>query len=142
MMSPETSPFWETKTLRQMTRHEWEALCDGCGACCLEKRVNMITGLITVFSVGCEYLDVKSCRCTIYKERDVKNPECITITPGNVGRMEWLPQTCAYRLLSEGKDLEWWHPLLSRSPDTVHQAGISIRNRAVSGKFVHPEDLK
>jgi len=141
-MNPRTTPFWETKTLRQMTPREWEALCDGCGACCLEKRVNMVTGVVTVFSVCCEYLDVESCRCAIYKERAVKNPECITITPGNVGRMGWLPQTCAYRLLSEGKDLEWWHPLLSRSPDTVHQAGISIRNRAVSGKFVHPEDLK
>lgn len=141
-MNTEENRFWERKTLRQMTRREWDALCDGCGACCLEKRQNMVTGEITVFSVSCEYLDLKTCRCTIYNERAVKNSECITLTPGNIGRMTWLPETCAYRRLFEGRNLEWWHPLLSKNPGTVHQAGISVRNRAVSGKFVHPEDLE
>jgi len=141
-MNTEENRFWEMKRLRQMTKREWDALCDGCGACCLEKQQNMVTGKITVFSVSCEYLDLKTCRCTIYKERALKNPECITLTPGNVGRMGWLPDTCAYRRLFEGRNLEWWHPLLSRSPETVHQAGISVRNRAVSGKFVDPKDLK
>lgn len=137
----EPSPFWRTKRLQELESHEWEALCDGCAVCCLEKQENPLTGEIRELAVSCPFLNLKSCRCTIYMERESLNPECLRLTPLNIGDLSWLPETCAYRLVSEGKDLEWWHPLISRSGNSVHKAGVSVRGRAVSGKFVHPKDL-
>jgi uncharacterized cysteine cluster protein YcgN (CxxCxxCC family) len=134
-------PFWKYKTLTEMLPHEWEALCDGCGVCCLEREENRTTGRYREFSVCCEYLDLETCRCTIYPERTTVNPHCLPLTIEAVSRRVWLPKTCAYRRIAEGKGLEWWHPLVSGKADTVHEAGISIRDRAVSGRYVHPKDL-
>lgn len=125
-----------------MSPQEWEALCDGCGICCLEKAENRTTGKVRELSVCCEYMDLKTCRCTIYAERTQINPSCLTLSFHIISRRILLPKTCAYRRLAEGKGLEWWHPLVSGRADTVHEAGISIRDRAVSGRYVHPRDLQ
>ena len=134
-------PFWKTRSLDEMTREEWASLCDGCAICCLERVEDPDTGEVRTLSVSCEYLDTLHCRCMVYEIRTIINPDCIKLTPKNVAKKRWLPHTCAYRILSEGRDLACWHPLVSGNPDTVHEAGISIRERAVSGAFVHPDDI-
>ncbi len=115
-----------------MSGAEWESLCDGCGRCCLNKLEDEETGQIHYTDVACRLLDLESCRCTSYEDRQRFVPDCRRLTPQNVGAIPWLPQTCAYRLLSEGRDLEWWHPLISGDPNTVIEAGISVKGRIVS----------
>ena len=124
-------PFWRRKTLAEMTRGEWESLCDGCAKCCLDKLQDDDTGEISYTEVACRLLDLGTCRCTDYANRKRFVPDCVVLTARTVTRLTWLPSTCAYRLVSEGKDLEWWHPLVSGDPETVHRAGISVRGRAV-----------
>lgn len=126
------TPFWKLKRLEELDRDEWESLCDGCGQCCLHKLEDEDTGEIALTNVACRYLDLGSCRCSDYANRARNVPDCVHLTPETAGRLRWLPPTCAYRLLAEGKELYWWHPLVSGDPDTVHQAGISVRNRVVS----------
>ncbi len=125
-------PFWETVALEDMTATQWESLCDGCGKCCLLKLEDEDTLELAYTDVVCRLLDLGNCRCTRYPERSRLVPDCITLTPDIIPKLRWMPKTCAYRLLSEGKSLPWWHPLLSGDPDTVHQAGISVRGRAIS----------
>jgi uncharacterized protein len=133
--------FWETKPYQALSAAEWEALCDGCGRCCLEKLENKKTGKVYFTVVACPLLDLTSCRCTVYTTRFQQMPGCLQLTPKNLfGR--WLPSTCAYRLLREGKKLPEWHPLITGDPETVHTAGISVRNFAVSGEAVHPDQLE
>jgi uncharacterized cysteine cluster protein YcgN (CxxCxxCC family) len=136
------APFWKTKKLDEMSREEWESLCDGCGLCCLEKVRDEITGEIRELTVSCRHLDMDRCRCEIYEVRTIVNPECVRLTPENVKESPWLPSTCAYRIVADGGDLGRWHSLLSGDPGTVHEAGISARHRAVNGKFVHPDDIR
>lgn len=124
-------PFWRRKTLAEMTRGEWESLCDGCAKCCLDKLEDDDTGEISYTEVACRLLDLGTCRCTDYANRKRFVPDCVVLTPRTVARLTWLPSSCAYRLISEGKDLEWWHPLVSGDPETVHRAGVSVRGRAV-----------
>ncbi len=124
-------PFWRRKTLAEMTRSEWESLCDGCAKCCLDKLEDDDTGEIQYTEVACRLLDLGTCRCTDYSNRTRFVPDCVVLTPRTVARLTWLPSTCAYRLISEGRDLEWWHPLVSGDPETVHRAGVSVRGRAV-----------
>jgi uncharacterized cysteine cluster protein YcgN (CxxCxxCC family) len=133
--------FWKTKKLEEMSPEEWESLCDGCGLCCLEKVQDEITGEIRELAVSCRHLDIESCRCDIYEVRTVVNPDCVRLTPENVKKIPWLPPTCAYRIVADGRDLKRWHCLLSGDPETVHEAGISAKNKAVDGKFVHCDDL-
>ena len=125
------APYWQTKTLEEMTRAEWEALCDGCARCCLLKLEDEDTGEIAYTDIACRLLDTGTCRCTRYRQRLRLVPECVDLTPEQVRRLGWLPSTCAYRLLAEGRDLAWWHPLVSGDPETVHKAGISVRGRVV-----------
>jgi uncharacterized protein len=125
-------PFWETKSLTQMTAHEWESLCDGCGKCCLNKLEFEDTGEIAFTNVACKLLDLHSCQCSNYPQRKKFVPDCVKLSPKNIDRIRWMPASCAYRLLAEGKPLEPWHPLISGSHETVHTAGISMRGRAVS----------
>lgn len=122
-------PFWQTKTLEEMNVAEWESLCDGCARCCLNKLQDEDTGDIHYTSVACTLLDGSSCRCTDYRNRQAKVPDCVRLTPEEAHSLIWLPKTCAYRRLAEGRDLAWWHPLVSGNPDTVHEAGISVRGR-------------
>ena len=126
------TPFWKEKTLAQMSKDEWESLCDGCGRCCLNKLEDAETGSIYHTNVVCRLLDQQTCRCISYEDRKRFVPECQVLTASNLMRYSWLPSTCAYRLIAEGQDLKWWHPLVSQSPDTVHDAGISVRGRVVS----------
>ena len=131
-------PFWKSKTLDQMTPGEWESLCDGCGRCCLNKLEDEDTGEFLYTRAACKLLDIGTCRCTDYSNRHDKVPDCVALTPQNVGSLGWLPGTCAYRLLAEGKSLPWWHPLVSGDPQTVVDAGVSVRGRTVSELDVGP----
>ena len=125
-------PFWRVKTLEDMSRREWESLCDGCARCCLVKLEDEDTEEIHNTDVGCTLLDAGTCRCRDYAHRQRQVADCVRLTPEAVRSLPWLPPTCAYRLVAEGRDLAWWHPLVSGDPNTVHEAGISVRGR-VSG---------
>lgn len=134
--------FWNTKTFEEMTSEEWESLCDGCGRCCLHKLEDIDTGLYFYTDVACHLLDNKTCRCTDYPNRNSLVKDCLVLSPANQEHYSWLPVSCAYRRLANGMDLEWWHPLISGNPDTVHQAHISVRNRTVNEQTVHKEQLE
>jgi len=132
-------PFWIRKTLGEMTREEWESLCDGCGKCCLLKLEDWDTAEISYTSIACRGLDLNSCACKFYSRRKQEVHDCIVLTPELVENFTWLPQTCAYRLVAEGKNLEDWHPLVSGDPESVHQAGISVRGRTTSEEVAGDE---
>ncbi|RJQ84504.1 MAG: YcgN family cysteine cluster protein [Desulfobacteraceae bacterium] len=134
-------PFWLDKNLAQLTPAQWEALCDGCGRCCLEKLKNAKTGKVQYTWVACYLLDIETCRCTDYSLRHLLVPDCIELRPDTIARLGWMPRTCAYRLVAENKALPAWHPLVSGDPNSVHSSGISVRNRAISEQLVHPDDL-
>ena len=125
-------PFWKRKPPEEMTKQEWESLCDGCGQCCLHKLEDIDTGALAVTDVACAWLDLHHCACTDYANRKKNVPDCVQMTPDNAGDLPWLPKTCAYRLIARGEDLFWWHPLVSGDRKTVHEAGISVRGKAVS----------
>lgn len=133
-------PFWKRKTLSQMSKPEWESLCDGCGQCCLHKLEDADTGAIAVTNVACKLLDTESCRCSSYSNRWKFVPDCEQLTPDKAGELHWLPESCAYRLLAEGEDLPDWHPLVTGDPNSVHEAGMSVRGQAVSEADI--EDLE
>lgn len=128
----EKQPFWKTIPLEDMTQQQWESLCDGCGLCCLNKLEEEDSGEIHYTRAACKYLDIGNCRCKDYENRQENVPDCVELTPGRLRSLHWLPDSCAYRLVAMEKDLHWWHPLLSGDPETVHQAGISVRGRVVS----------
>lgn len=133
--------FWETKTLAQMTTAEWESLCDNCGKCCLVKLEDEDTGEIAFTSVVCDLIDLESCRCTRYSERCTLVPECIDLKQHDFAEYKWLPSTCAYRLLTDGKPLPDWHPLNSGTVESVKDAGVSISSYAIKESQVEdPED--
>jgi uncharacterized cysteine cluster protein YcgN (CxxCxxCC family) len=133
-------PFWQRKSLTEMSDAEWESLCDGCGRCCLVKLEDEDTAATYFTDVGCRLLDGQSCRCRDYSHRSEKVDDCVRLTPKVVHEIKWLPPTCAYRLLDEGKDLYWWHPLVSGDPDTVHQARISVRGRVRDSEDDVPDE--
>ena len=140
MKNTETLPFWKVKTLEQMSTNEWESLCDGCGKCCLHKIEDEDTGEIAFTNVACRLLDSKSCRCSNYSKRIHFVKDCQVLNPKKVRRLNWLPSTCAYKLLGEGRDLPSWHPLVSGNRDSVHRAGISMKNKIISED--HVKDLE
>jgi uncharacterized cysteine cluster protein YcgN (CxxCxxCC family) len=135
-------PFWTEKTLEEMTPEEWESLCDGCGRCCLVKLEDEDTADIYATDVACSLFDAETCRCKNYSQRASLVHDCVTLTPEEVRSLRWLPPSCGYRLVMEGKDLPDWHPLVSGSLDTVHQAGVSVRGRVFASEADVPlEDL-
>ncbi len=136
-----TAPFWK-KPLAEMTRAQWERLCDGCGRCCLIKLEDEDTGRIHHTSVACKLLDRQSCRCRDYSGRKTIVPDCVRLTLSKLVKIRWLPPSCAYRLRLEGRDLPPWHPLLSGDPDSVRRAGVSAARRIEAGEDeVETDDL-
>ena len=133
-------PFWRVKPLAQMSDSEWESLCDGCGRCCLVKLEDEDDGKIYFTDIGCRLLDGDTCRCHDYPNRTARVPDCVRLTAQNLAELNWLPPTCAYRLVANGHDLYWWHPLVSHDPGTVHAAGISVRGRVFADEDALPED--
>ena len=130
------APFWRRKRLADMTPAEWESLCDGCGLCCLHKIMDEDSSDIAVTNVACWLLDLDTCRCGDYPNRRRHVPDCVHLTAETTPNLNWLPSTCAYRLVDQGRDLFDWHPLVSGDPETVHRAGISARGKAVSEDHV------
>ena len=135
-------PFWQRKKLAEMSREEWESLCDGCGKCCLNKLEWIDTGEVEYTDVACRLLDLESCRCQNYVHRTQHVPDCLVLSPQAIDSVSWLPSTCAYRLVAEGRDLHWWHPLVSGNAETVHLAGVSVRNKAISENEPHDLDAR
>ena len=133
--------FWERKRMEQMSDAEWEALCDGCGKCCLNKLEDESSGEVVLTNVACRLLDDQSCRCAQYDIRHQFVPECIVLKPSNIeDHLYWMPQTCAYRLIYEGRPLEAWHPLISGSAQSVHDAGVSVQGKTVPEFEVDEDD--
>ncbi len=131
-MSNIEQPFWEVKKITEMSEEEWESLCDGCGRCCLIKLEDEDTNELYHTRLSCHLLDIGKCSCSNYEKRHEIVPDCINLTPDKLDDIFWLPKTCGYRLIHEGKELSWWHPLISGNKESVHEAGISIRSFAMS----------
>ena len=134
-------PFWESKKLDELSQSEWESLCDGCARCCLLKLEDEETANVYYTQVHCFLLDRDACQCGDYPNRNTRVPDCVLLTPQNLEELSWMPSTCAYRLLSEGKPLPDWHPLISGSKETVHDAGISIRRYAIAEQDIEHNEL-
>lgn len=135
------TPFWKTKSLEDMSAQEWELLCDGCARCCLVKLEDEDSGEVHLTRLACRLLDHSTCRCQDYPNRFAQMPDCIQIDAQKVREIDWLPVTCAYRLVAEGKDLYWWHPLISGRAETVHEAGISVRGWATCETKARPGNM-
>ncbi|MGN6357598.1 MAG: YcgN family cysteine cluster protein [Novosphingobium sp.] len=133
----EVSPFWE-QPIDRLSRAEWEALCDGCGQCCLHKVEDEDTGEVYPTNVACKLLDLKTARCSDYRSRRMFVPDCLRLTPRLAAELSWLPATCAYRLRAEGRPLPEWHYLVCGDPEAVHRAGISVRGKAISEVLAGP----
>ena len=133
--------FWETKKLEQMNKAEWEAVCDGCGKCCLNKLEDEDTGEVAMTRVACRLLDNNTCLCAQYPIRHQFVPECIVLTPKTLkDNLYWLPQTCGYRLLHEGRELYDWHPLIAGNSEAIHEAGVTMQGRTVPEFEIHEDD--
>lgn len=134
-------PFWKRKTLDEMNATEWESLCDGCGQCCLVKLEDEETNDVYLTNVACRLLDIETCRCHDYEHRMEKVSTCTLMTYENLKLFQWLPETCAYRLLYAGKELPSWHPLVCGNMDAVHDEGVSVCDFAQSEEYIHPDQL-
>ncbi len=124
--------FWEDVALEKLDRAQWEALCDGCGKCCIHKLEDEDTGELHPTNVACRLLDRRSGQCSDYKHRHAYVPECIRLTPARLKTMDWLPETCAYVRRAEGKALPDWHYLVCGDREAVHLAGASVRGWTIS----------
>ena len=131
-MSGKETPFWERKALTELDREEWESLCDGCALCCLQKLEDEETGELFFTDIACRLLDTQACRCTDYANRVRLVSDCLVLSADHPEHFAWLPASCAYRRLAEGRALPEWHPLLTGDPESVHRAGISARGQCVS----------
>lgn len=134
--------FWKNKSLAEMTSEEWEALCDGCGICCMYKIEDEDTGEIEMTSIACRFLDLENVTCQLYDSRFGAMPTCIKLTPSKVETLDWLPDTCAYRLILQGKPLPDWHPLVSGEADSVHRVGVSVKGKAIHECDVNLDNLE
>ena len=134
-------PFWDEKSLTEMSPEEWESLCDGCGKCCVLKLEDVDTGKIYYTDVGCKLLDCDNSQCTDYANRKAIVPDCVVLAPDNLSSLDWMPSTCAYRLLNEGKSLPDWHPLITGNPNSPRIAGHSVAGQIVPEGSVVEDDL-
>ena len=125
-------PFWESKSLEDMTPKEWESLCDGCGLCCLHKVEDVSHEQILYTGIACDLLNCQTCRCQDYENRHAKIEDCVKLTADTIYNLNWLPPSCAYRIVAEGKQLPMWHPLISGDVDGVHKEGVSAKNLAIN----------
>ncbi len=141
MADPPLDRFWEHIPMADMSAEQWESLCDRCGRCCLH-RLEDDDGTIIETRVACKLLNIKTCRCSDYRRRFDRVPDCASLRLQPIGTFWWLPETCAYRRLDKNLPLEDWHPLISGDPDSVHRAGISIRGRAISERDIDLDDLE
>ena len=135
-------PFWERKTLSELSAEEWESLCDGCARCCLIKLEDEDSGGVHYTGLVCDLLDLGTCRCTRYADRHSVVKDCIDFSADLVASLTWLPRSCAYRRVAEGRGLADWHPLVSGSADSVHQAGVSVLGRVIPSGSVHEDELE
>ncbi|TLS68245.1 YcgN family cysteine cluster protein [Mariprofundus erugo] len=133
--------FWEEKSLKEMTNEEWDSLCDGCGRCCVWKFEDEDSGEILYTDIRCRLFNDNTCRCTDYQNRTTLIPDCMDTRTLTDKQYSWLPDTCAYRLLHEGKPLFDWHPLITGDKDSVHKAGISVRKKTVCGDNLSEDDI-
>jgi uncharacterized protein len=133
--------FWETKGLAELSEEEWESLCDGCGKCCLIRLEDEDTGETWNTDVHCRLFDSDACGCSDYANRKDYVPDCVKLTPDNVQTLDWMPRTCAYRLVAEGAPLYHWHHLISGNRETIHDAGMSIRNQTIPEGRLKPRQL-
>lgn len=134
--------FWRKKSFEEMSKEEWESICDGCAKCCLIKFRETGRKGVRFTNVVCSYLDLETCRCTDYENRSINVPDCIQLTPEMARTIDWLPKTCSYRLLAEGKDLAWWHPLRSGDPSSTLKSGASVFGKVISENEVDENDLE
>ncbi len=141
-MPADAPQFWKSKSLQELDAAEWESLCDGCARCCMLKLEDETTGDIHYTSVACRLLDTQTCRCRDYPGRSGKVSDCIRVHPRMGVQFNWLPPSCAYRRLYEGRELAAWHPLVSGAPESVHRHGVSMRGRCISETHVHPSLLE
>ena len=138
-----TNSFWETKTLAQMTSQEWESLCDGCGQCCVMQLENEETNTLFFTDVACRLFDAETCRCSSYEDRQEHVPSCMVMDMTNIAEcVEFAPPTCAYKLLFEGQELYPWHPLISGNNQSVHESGVSVRNKVISEEDLDLDKLE
>jgi len=140
-LSQDKLPFWKQKKLEEMTQQEWESLCDGCARCCLLKLEDEDTGKLHLTRLACGMLDRSNCRCSDYANRFKKMSDCVAVTPEKIGKLDWLPDTCAYKIVAGGGDLAWWHPLVSGNDQSVHEAGISVRGWTRSEADIDEEEM-
>ncbi|RIJ23813.1 YcgN family cysteine cluster protein [Henriciella barbarensis] len=135
-----SKPFWETKSLTEMSPQEWESLCDGCAKCCLLKLEDEDSGDVAYTRLHCKLLDAHLCRCSDYPNRKAKVPDCVILTPKSVSELKWMPKSCAYRRVHEGRGLEDWHHLVCGDRQRIHEVGKSIMGQTVSEETVFEED--
>ncbi|MGJ8564623.1 MAG: YcgN family cysteine cluster protein [Alphaproteobacteria bacterium] len=141
MSRAQNTKFWKTTPMGEMSPEQWESLCDGCGKCCCIRLEDEDTQDIYITDVACHLFDAGTCQCSDYSNRSVKVPDCVTLTPGNVEQLYWMPMTCSYRLVANGEDLPEWHHLVSGSRDTIHEAGMSVQDAVQNEKDVPEDDL-
>ncbi|MHA6289208.1 YcgN family cysteine cluster protein [Maricaulis sp. CAU 1757] len=127
-----SEPFWTVKSLEEMSPAEWESLCDGCGKCCLVQLEDEDSGVRLKTDIACRLYDCEGGGCRDYANRKAKVPDCVILTPQSVRELDWMPKTCAYRLIAEGRDLFDWHPLITGDPDSTDKAGMSVRGQVIS----------
>ena len=141
-MTKQNHKFWQHKSLAEMSKPEWESLCDNCGRCCLNKLEDEDSGEVFYTDVACKLLDLNDCRCSDYRNRVKRVPDCLVLGMEHPEYFIFLPDSCAYRRLHEGKSLPDWHPLISGTTDSVHQAGISVAGKCISEQHLHPDELE
>lgn len=137
-MQANSKPFWSTKKLHELTASEWEALCDGCAKCCVHKLEDKKTGIVYYTRIACRLLDIETCRCMDYKNHHTLVPECAILSAKHTDMLSWMPETCAYRRLHEGRPLPDWHPLITGTPDSVRPHRVSANVHLIPEQFVDP----